>query len=179
MIGVQTPLQHERCESTVAERIPEVPAHAQQHDLGFKMPPFEQWLLVHTGNSSAWSNQAERSTALAFLATEPEHLHRVFFTRRFAQWLDKLGYLRFRQWQLYGEEGLAKRQAMIWLYGQTLTLEYGNVPLTQFTVSSSPTRSASAPSSYCNASRRSTACDSFAQNQRNMLGDEQQRWKQR
>jgi hypothetical protein len=24
---------------------------------------------------------------------------------------------------------------MIWLYGQTLTLEYGNVPLTQFTVS--------------------------------------------
>lgn len=65
----------------------------------------------------------------------PEHLHRVFFTRRFARWLDKLGYLRFRQWQLYGEEGLAKRQAMIWLYGQTLTLEYGNVPLTQFTVS--------------------------------------------
>jgi hypothetical protein len=29
----------------------------------------------------------------------PEHLHRVFFTRRFARWLDKLGYLRFRQWQ--------------------------------------------------------------------------------
>lgn len=24
---------------------------------------------------------------------------------------------------------------MIWLYGQTLTLEYGNVPLTQYTVS--------------------------------------------
>jgi hypothetical protein len=26
-------------------------------------------------------------------------LHRIFFTRRFARWLDRLGYLRFRQWQ--------------------------------------------------------------------------------
>ncbi len=65
----------------------------------------------------------------------PAQLQRVFFTRRFARWLDRLGYLRFRQWSLYGEEGLAKQQATLWLYGQTLTLEYASTPLTQFTVS--------------------------------------------
>jgi hypothetical protein len=68
-------------------------------------------------------------------AWDPAQLHRVFFTRRFARWLDRLGYLRFRQWSLYGEEGLAKQQATIWLYGQTLTLEYASTPLTQYTVS--------------------------------------------
>ena len=68
----------------------------------------------------------------------PEYLHRVFFTRRFARWLDRLGYLRFRQWSLYGEAGLAKHQATLWLYGQTLTLEYASTPLTQYTVSYQP-----------------------------------------
>lgn len=103
----------------------------------------ERWMTAHN-HQPHWAHRQREDgkrtpaevldQALGHLWT-PEHLHRVFFTRRFARWLDKLGYLRFRQWQLYGEEGLAKRQAMIWLYGQTLTLEYGNMPLTQYTVS--------------------------------------------
>ncbi len=67
-----------------------------------------------------------------------ERLHRVFFTRRFERALDRLGYVRFRNYLLYGEEGLARKSAMLWLYGRTLTVEFANTPLTQYTVSFQP-----------------------------------------
>lgn len=36
----------------------------------------------------------------------PEELHRVFYRTRFGMKLDQLGYLRFRHWRVYGEQGL-------------------------------------------------------------------------
>jgi hypothetical protein len=48
------------------------------------------------------------------------------------------GSARFRRWKLYGEEGLARKSTVIWLYGDTLTLEYADTPLTQFTVHFQP-----------------------------------------
>lgn len=36
----------------------------------------------------------------------PEELHRVFYTTRFGRKLDRTGYVRFRHWRLYGEQGL-------------------------------------------------------------------------
>ncbi len=103
----------------------------------------ERWMESHNHQSHWAHRQREdgKRTPAEVLDQAQGHiweaaqLHRVFFTRRFARWLDRLGYLRFRQWSLYGEEGLAKQQATLWLYGQTLTLEYASTPLTQFTVS--------------------------------------------
>ena len=103
----------------------------------------ERWMSTHNEQSHWAHRQREdgKRTPAEVLdqaighVWEPAQLHRVFFTRRFARWLDRLGYLRFRQWSLYGEEGHAKQQATLWLYGQTLTLEYASTPLTQFTVS--------------------------------------------
>lgn len=103
----------------------------------------ERWMSSHN-EQSHWAHRqredgkrtpAEVLDHMVGHIWNSDHLHRVFFTRRFARWLDRLGYLRFRQWSLFGEEGLAKQQATLWLYGQTLTLEYASTPLTQYTVS--------------------------------------------
>lgn len=68
----------------------------------------------------------------------PEELHRVFYATRFGRWLDRAGYLRFRHWRLHGERGLLRRQATVWLYGETLTIEFADEPLAQYQVSYQP-----------------------------------------
>jgi hypothetical protein len=67
-----------------------------------------------------------------------EELHRIFYTTRFSRRLDKLGYARFRRWRLYGEQGVAGDQAAVWLYGDLLTLEFADAPLTQYLVTYAP-----------------------------------------
>jgi hypothetical protein len=103
----------------------------------------ERWMSTHNEQShwAHWQREDGKRTPAEVLdqavghVWEPAQLHRVFFTRRFARWLDRPGYLRFRHWSLYGEEGLARQQATLWLYWQTLTLEIASTPLTRFTVS--------------------------------------------
>jgi hypothetical protein len=69
---------------------------------------------------------------------EPEHVHRVFFSHQFTRWLDRFGCVRFRHFRLFGEESLANENVTLWLYGEVLTLEFHNTPLTQFHVSFQP-----------------------------------------
>ena len=64
----------------------------------------------------------------------PEELERAFFAARFSRVLDPLGYVRFRDWRIYGEEGLAKREAAIWLHENTLTLEHAGQALSRYGV---------------------------------------------
>jgi putative transposase len=64
----------------------------------------------------------------------PEELHRIFYRTRFGRTLDKLGYLRFRHWRVYGERGLARDRAAVWLYGETLTIEFADEPLARYRV---------------------------------------------
>lgn len=71
---------------------------------------------------------------------EPTRAHRIFFRHRSLRRLDATGCVRFRHWRLYGELGLARQQATLWLYGETLTLEFANTPLAQYTVTYQPDR---------------------------------------
>jgi len=68
----------------------------------------------------------------------PEELHRIFYSTRFGRVLDKAGYLRFRCWRLYGEAGLARRPAAVWLYRETLTVEFADQPIAQYAVAYQP-----------------------------------------
>jgi hypothetical protein len=52
--------------------------------------------------------------------------------------LNRLGYVHFRRWKLYGEEALARHPAVIWLHGDVLTVEYEETPLAQYTVRYQP-----------------------------------------
>jgi len=52
--------------------------------------------------------------------------------------IDFSGYVRFRDWRIYGEEGLAKREAAIWLHEKTLTLEHAGQALSRYDVEYAP-----------------------------------------
>jgi hypothetical protein len=58
----------------------------------------------------------------------------VFFSSRFTGVLDELGYARFRHWRLYGEDGLPKKAATLWLEAERHTLEYCGHPLSRYDV---------------------------------------------
>jgi hypothetical protein len=51
-----------------------------------------------------------------------EELGRAFFSALFVRVLDALGYTRFRHSKVYGEEGLAGREAALWLAAESLTV---------------------------------------------------------
>jgi hypothetical protein len=70
----------------------------------------------------------------------PEALHRIFYRTRFGRTLDRLGYLRFRHWRVYGEHGLAREAVAVWLYEETLTVEYADEALAQYAVRYQPDR---------------------------------------
>jgi len=70
----------------------------------------------------------------------PDELHRVFHRTRSGQRLDRLGYLRFRNWHLYGERGLAGGEVAVWRYEQTLTVEFADEALAQYQVTDQPDR---------------------------------------
>jgi transposase len=68
----------------------------------------------------------------------PKALHRAFYTTRFGRTLGQTGYLRFRHWRLYGERGLAGAEAVVWLYGEQLTIAFADEALAEYQVSYQP-----------------------------------------
>ena len=69
-----------------------------------------------------------------------EELHRIFYETRHFRHLNKAGFLKFRHWRIYGEYGLAKRQVVIWLYEEHLTVEFADAPLAQYQVEYQPNK---------------------------------------
>lgn len=61
-------------------------------------------------------------------------LERAFFSERFSRVLDALGYATWRRWRVYGEEGLAGKEASLWLREKSLTLEHAGEPLSRYGV---------------------------------------------
>ena len=68
---------------------------------------------------------------------EPTDLDRLFRVRAHRR-VDRAGFVRFRNWRLYGERGLAGAEAAAWTLGETLTLEYATDTLAQYTVAAAP-----------------------------------------
>lgn len=65
-------------------------------------------------------------------------LDRAFFSERFSRVLDALGYVVWRRWKVYGEEGLAGKEAALWLRENTLTVEHAGEPLSRYDVEFAP-----------------------------------------
>ncbi len=68
----------------------------------------------------------------------PEDLSRAFFSTRFTRRLDRLGYARLKHWRVYGEEGLARCEVVLWLGDRGLVVEYGSDTLSRYDVLFSP-----------------------------------------
>jgi transposase len=56
------------------------------------------------------------------------------FRLRATRVLNAHGCLRFRHWRLYGERGLAGARAAVWVWDETLTIEYASDTLAQYRV---------------------------------------------
>ncbi len=106
----------------------------------------DQW-VVNYNYQDHWAHrhrdEAARSPAAVLSwvhgrAFSPEDLHRVFYATRFGRTVDRLGYVRFRHWRVYGERGAAGERAAVWLYGEHLTVEFADEPLAQYRVTYQP-----------------------------------------
>jgi len=64
----------------------------------------------------------------------PKDLERAFFSERRTRVLDALGYVTVMRWRLYAEEGLAGKEANLWLLEKTLTVEHAGEPLSAYKV---------------------------------------------
>jgi hypothetical protein len=67
-----------------------------------------------------------------------EELATAFAPAETARRVDRSGYVRFRRWRLYGERGLARQRAAVWLTGAQLLLSYSDEPLAQYAVTYAP-----------------------------------------
>jgi len=63
-----------------------------------------------------------------------EALDDLFIGQTYPRKLNLLGYVRFRDWQLYGERGLAKQAVVVRLLPENLSLEFKEKPLADYEV---------------------------------------------
>ena len=66
--------------------------------------------------------------------TLPAPLTRIFFATEFTRHLDRSGYIRFRRWRFYAEEGLARKPVQVSTYTSTLKIEYQDSELAFYTM---------------------------------------------
>lgn len=95
------------------------------------------WAFRHRTDNHHSPSEALGWTDVQRLRTR-EELHRIFYATRFLCRLDRLGYVHFRRWKLYGEEALARHPAVIWLHGEALTIEHAETPLAKYQVEYQP-----------------------------------------
>jgi hypothetical protein len=65
-------------------------------------------------------------------------MYRAFSSICETRTLSKAGYVRFRDFWLYGERGLAGKKVLINIFPDTLALEYGEYPLAKYAVEGQP-----------------------------------------
>jgi hypothetical protein len=68
---------------------------------------------------------------------DPADLDRLFRVRAHRR-VDAGGYIRFRDWRLYGERGLSGAEAAVWLLGNDLTVEHATDTLARYQVAFEP-----------------------------------------
>ncbi|MHB8598823.1 MAG: DDE-type integrase/transposase/recombinase [Ktedonobacteraceae bacterium] len=68
----------------------------------------------------------------------PELIYRAFSAIGETRVLNKAGYAKFRNFLLYGEQGLAGRETLINIFQDTLAVEYGDYPLSKYSVEWQP-----------------------------------------
>jgi transposase len=71
--------------------------------------------------------------------TIPEEvLSRALYATQFTRHLDKHGYVRFKHWKFFGENGLAGEEVSVWVYENTLKVEHQATTLSLYSVRLSP-----------------------------------------
>ena len=71
--------------------------------------------------------------------TYPEEvLRRCLYATQFTRHLDRHGYVRFKKWRFFGEDGLTGEEVSVWMYEGTLKIEYQATELSTYALHLSP-----------------------------------------
>lgn len=65
-------------------------------------------------------------------------LRQLFYTTRFRRKLDRIGYVRFRNWKIYADEGLPHAEITVWLHEGHMMLVFEDEPVAQYHVAYEP-----------------------------------------
>src|ERR671911_382043 len=65
-------------------------------------------------------------------AFSDQELARIFAPLLTSRRVDQQGYVRFRNWRLYGERGLAGEPASIWVTDEEVTIQFAEEPLARY-----------------------------------------------
>jgi hypothetical protein len=106
----------------------------------------EKWLLdynyqrhmAHEHREDNCHSPAEVLGWIKGMQPEPERIYQAFSDIGETRVLNKAGYAKFRNFLLYGEYGLAGQETLINIFQDTLTLEYGDTPLSRYSVEWQP-----------------------------------------
>ncbi|HEV2690812.1 MAG TPA: hypothetical protein VGV35_19785 [Bryobacteraceae bacterium] len=63
-----------------------------------------------------------------------EVLSRALYATQFTRHLDRHGYIRFKNWKFFGENGLAGEEVSVWIYENTLKVEHQATTLSLYSV---------------------------------------------
>jgi len=73
--------------------------------------------------------------------TYPEEvLSRALYATQFTRHLDRHGYVKFKHWRFFGENGLVGEEVSVWVYEDTLKVEHRATTLSLYAVRLSPDR---------------------------------------
>ena len=67
-----------------------------------------------------------------------EVLSRALYATQFTRHLDRHGYLKFKHWRFFGENGLAGEEVSVWVYEDTVKVEHQATTLSLYSVRLSP-----------------------------------------
>jgi hypothetical protein len=106
----------------------------------------EKWLLDynhqrHMAHEHRDDNCHSPASVLGWqrgMQPEPELIYRAFAAIGETRVLNKAGYAKFRNFLLYGEQGLAGCETLVNIFQDTLALEYGDYPLSKYSVEWQP-----------------------------------------
>jgi hypothetical protein len=71
--------------------------------------------------------------------TYPEEvLSRALYATQFTRHVDRHGYVQFKHWRFFGENGLAGEEVSVWVYENTLKVEYQATTFSLYSVRLSP-----------------------------------------
>ena len=94
--------------------------------------------LAHEKREDGRHSPAEVLGWITGTQHEPDYMYRAFSSICETRTLSKAGYVRFRDFLLYGERGLAGKKVLINIFQDTLALEYGEYPLAKYAVEWQP-----------------------------------------
>jgi hypothetical protein len=62
----------------------------------------------------------------------------VLYATQFIRHLGRHGYVKFKKWRFFGEDGLAGSEVSVWMYEGKLKIEYQTTALSENTLRFSP-----------------------------------------